>query len=388
MLYSKLFIGFIFSLLSFSCVSQNPKNSNYKKASETINAIYSHYSVSETNLLRETYPFDDKRKATYLSDEAQAQQSNPYSYLWPYSGSLSAITALCRSNNTPENSTILNEKVLPGLEMYFDTHRTPYGYSSYIISAPQSDRFYDDNVWLGIDFTDLYELTKEAQFLEKAKLIWNFVKSGQDSLLGGGIYWCEQKKTSKNTCSNAPGSVFALKLFTVTNDRSYLEKGIALYNWTKNNLQDKEDFLYFDNINLKGEVDKRKYAYNSGQMLQASVLLYELTKDKKYLTEAQQIAKSCYNHFFSEDTDGFKRIKNGDIWFTAVMFRGFLELYKIDKNDEYIKSFQKNLNYAWENMRDENGLFNTDWNGVKKDKTKWLLAQFAMVEMYAGLSVH
>ena len=47
--------------------------------------------------------------------------------------------------------------------------------------------------------------------------------------MGGGIYWCEQKKESKNTCSNAPGSVLALKLFKATNDSSYFEKGKKLY---------------------------------------------------------------------------------------------------------------------------------------------------------------
>lgn len=42
-------------------------------------------------------------------------------------------------------------------------------------------------------------------------------------------------------------------------------------------LQDSTDYLYFDNISLDGKIDKSKYAYNSGQMMQAATLLYQLT---------------------------------------------------------------------------------------------------------------
>lgn len=119
------------------------------------------------------------------------------------------------------------------MEEYFDTRREPFAYSSYISSQPLSDRFYDDNVWLGIDFTDSYRMTGKQAYLEKAKLIWKFILSGKDDVLGGGIYWCEQKKESKNTCSNAPGAVFALKLFQATQDDAYLKQGKDLYEWTK-----------------------------------------------------------------------------------------------------------------------------------------------------------
>ena len=76
----------------------------------------------------------------------------------------------------------------------------------------------------------------------------------------------------------------------------------------------------------------------------------------------------------------------GDIWFTAVMLRGFIELYHIDKNKTYINAFNKSLNHAWKNARDNKGLFNTDLSGKNKDNKKWLLTQAAIVEMYARLA--
>lgn len=361
------------------------------RAKQTLDSLYQNYSVSGTCLLRENYPSNiGDYTATYLASEEQKNMPNLYSYLWPYSGTFSAVNALFETTSDANYKSLLDTKVLVGLEEYFDTRRTPEAYASYINSAAQSDRFYDDNVWLGIDFTDVYTLTKEAKYLQKAQLIWNFIESGMDNNLGGGIYWCEQKKESKNTCSNAPGSVLALKLFKATKDSTYFVKGQHLYEWTKANLQDSTDYLYFDNIALDGKIGKAKFAYNSGQMMQSAALLYQLTGDKNYLTDAQNIARACHNYFFmdyvTEQGKTIKLLKKGDIWFTAVMLRGFIELYQADRNKVYLDSFNQSLDYAWEHARDEKGLFSTDLSGSTHDNRKWLLTQAAMVEMYARLA--
>lgn len=376
------------------CVSsaQVEPNSNLDRARQTLDSLYLNYSVDNSSLLRENYPFDEQHTVTYLASEEQANIPNQFSYLWPYSGTFSAVNALFEATHDKKYKKLLDSRVLPGLEEYFDTQRVPNAYSSYIRTAPASDRFYDDNVWLGIDFTDTYQMTQEQKYLNKAQLIWKFIESGTDSILGGGIYWCEQKKESKNTCSNAPGSVLALKLFKATNDSSYFEKGKKLYEWTQRNLQDSADYLYFDNIRLDGKIGKAKFAYNSGQMMQSAALLYQLTKNPIYLKDAQNIARECFNYFFADFTpatneETFRMLKKGDIWFTAVMLRGFIELYQIDKDKTYINAFNKSLSYAWDNARDEKGLFNADLSGKSKDQKKWLLTQAAMVEMYSRLAM-
>jgi uncharacterized protein YyaL (SSP411 family) len=246
-------------------------------------------------------------------------------------------------------------------------------------------------MWLNIDFADLALATKDKKYLRKAEEIWKFVASGWDSQLGGGIYWCEQKKESKNTCSNAPAAVAAAKLYEATKNPEYLQWSKKIYAWTKQNLQDKSDFLYYDNVSLKGHIGKQKYAYNSGQMLQAAILLYNITKDKNYLTDAQNIAAGEYNFFFETKADAHgknaKMLKKGNVWFTAIMLRGYIELYQVDKNKTYLDAFRRSLDTAWKNSRDENGFFDEDWTGKEKNPSKWLLAQGAMVEMYARLSV-
>lgn len=360
-----------------------------EQAAISLDSIYKHYGIKGEYLLRENYPYDDSYKASYLAGPDEGKKGNAYSYLWPFSGSLSAQVARYELNKDPKILKEIKTKVLPGLEQYYDK-RKPYGYASYVKNAPLSDRFYDDNVWLGIDFADLYLNSKDKKFLDKSEEIWRFVESGMDDKLGGGIYWCEQKKESKNTCSNAPAVVYLLKLYEATKKKDYLDKAVKLYLWTKENLEDTTDHLYFDNISLSGKVNKTKFPYNSGQMLQSAALIYKITKDQKYLQDAQEIAASAHEYFFRDkELNSGKKIKvfkNSDSWFIAVMLRGFVELYHIDKNPLYINSFKDNLQYAWTDLREGNGLFNKDWSGEKKSSKKWLLDQLAMVEMYARIA--
>lgn len=359
---------------------------NLERAEATMAAVYDCYGVEGTCLLRENYPFNDAYRAGYLASEEQATP-NPYSYLWPFSGTLSAANTILEAN--PAYRTTLDERVLPGLAEYLDTLRTPAAYSSYVNSAPASDRFYDDNVWLGIDFCDIYAATGDRKYLDEAQMIWKFIESGTDDVLGGGIYWCEQKKHSKNTCSNAPGTVYALKLYNATGDARYLEQGKALYDWTKRTLLDPEDGLYFDNMNLEGRIGRAKFAYNSGQMVQAGALLYKATGDESYLKDAQRTAAACHDAFFEdfapEGGAPFRILRKGNVWFTAVMVRGLAELYAIDGNAAFMNDVQRSLDYAWEHARDEKGLFETDFAGDDKQAEKWLLTQGAMAEMYGRM---
>ena len=95
--------------------------------------------------------------------------------------------------------------------------------------------------------------------------------------------------------------------------------------------------------------------------MQSAALLYRITGEKKYLQEAQRLAAACYNRFFSHDSQSdrkYKVLNRGDVWFTAIMFRGFVELYGIDHNSLYIDAFRENLDFAWTEMREKNGLFN------------------------------
>ena len=78
----------------FAIANTNP---NAERAQQSLDALYKNYAAPNTCLLHENYPSDQNNKATYLASEEQAKRHNEYSYLWPYSGTFSAVNALLES---------------------------------------------------------------------------------------------------------------------------------------------------------------------------------------------------------------------------------------------------------------------------------------------------
>ncbi|MEI7423153.1 MAG: glycoside hydrolase family 76 protein [Prolixibacteraceae bacterium] len=383
----RLFTLLILCLITLSGYTQN--SVYLSRAEETLGKIRQFYPSGQLGLFNENYQNDAKAEVTYLVSQDTAVHRK-VAYLWPTSGLFSGVNALLKTTGDSKYAIYLNDTIIPGIYKYFDTTRAPFCYQSYIAAAGHADRYYDDNVWLAIDFLESYHLTGNKDYLKKSIETWQFIISGWTEEQGGGIFWCEQKKGSKNTCSNAPSAVLALQLFEATKDKSYFEWGEKIYKWTQTTLQDTTDNLYFDNISLSGKISKAKYTYNSGQMLQAAALLYKITGKEPYLKDARKIAKSAIQYFsedfFTPEGKKIRLFKNRGNWFNAILVRGYKELYALDKNEEYLKIFRENLDFVWDHVRDEKGLFVKNWSGEDKATTRrWLLDQAAMVELFAAL---
>lgn len=341
-----------------------------------------------SKLFYELYPQSHETVICRVNGDTVKHQK--VSYLWPVSGLVAGVNALLQLTDDSHYRKLLENDILPMVECYYDTLRAPEGFQSYPTLFGQADRYYDDNVWIGMEFLNTYRLTKNKDFLRRSENLWKFLETGCDTAMGGGIYWCEQKRFTKNTCSNAPVVVFALQLYEATENKDYLNRGIAVYDWVKQTLRDPEDGLYYDNIELGGKIGKAKYAYNSGQMMQAAVLLYRATGEEDYLTDARQLAAACADCFMEPVVGGNGlQLKNGNVWFAALLLRGYEELYKVDKQPEYILVYQSTLSRLWEVGRAASGLFVNNRLGepFRYEKgDKWLLTQGALVEMYARLS--
>jgi uncharacterized protein YyaL (SSP411 family) len=196
--------------------------------------------------------------------------------------------------------------------------------------------------------------------------------TGMDDKAGGGLYWKEGDFSTKNTCSNAPAVLVALQLYRVTKEKKYLETALAVYDWTNKMLRSPEG-LFYDHVKIPGgEIDRKFYTYNAGAMLQANALLYNITRNKKYLLEAQQIGKASKDYFYKNN-----RLP-GHYWFNAVLLRGCIELYKIDRNQDWIDIFRNEAQRIWTAERDGANL-------IGKNTQKSLIDQAAMLEIYARL---
>ncbi len=372
---------------AFCAPAKGGDGGNLKRAETMLERVYKYYWIPDHNLMFDAYPNPNVGKPIDISGGYPYDKN--ITFVWGYSAVLSGITAILEGDKDHEVLKLLKEKYLPGLDIYFSISKAPPAYACF--GNGHDDRLYDDNIWLGIDFADLYRITKDKEFLERAEMIWKFVESGTDDKLGGGVYWDEGKKDSKNTCSNAPAVVLAVKLYMATKDKSYLKKAQDIYEWTKSVLRDPSDNLYWDNIKLDGRIQEWKFSYNAGQMIQAAALLHKVTRKKEYLEDAQATAAAAYNMYFEqfEGKDGktISMLKPSLLWFHAIMMRGFQELYPFDKKtvEEYMKAFEESMDYGWEYGLDENGLMTSNLKGKPREKGEELLVQGAAIEMFAKL---
>lgn len=315
------------------------------------------------------YFYDSAHSLYYETNDVRVNEKK-HSYLWP-------LCALIQAANEEEvlfPSKDFMSPVMKAIHQYYsDTPPAP-GYQAYVTKEEKDSRFYDDNQWIAIACADAYNRTKEKKYLDIAEMIYRFMMTGYDTLSGGGLYWKEDEKTSKNTCSNGPGIIVALELYKITKQKNYLDTALVLYNWVNKHLQS-PDGLYYDNIKIPSlKIDSAIYTYNTGTMLQSNVLLYEIINDKKYLNEAERIASAAKQYFYKNNK------LPGNYWFNAVLLRGEIALYKVDRNRDHIQFFIDDANRIWNEEKNEKGLVG------KNNKRKSLIDQAAMIEIFARLA--
>ena len=129
--------------------------------------------------------------------------------------------------------------------------------------------------------------------------------------------------------------------------------------------------------------------------METACLLYQITRKKEYLKEAQQMAEAAFakwfdNYYYPQLRREIK-VAKGNTWFNAILLRGYLALYRIDGNNQYIKAYEDMFNNVWmapEGM-DQTGLLNyNDFKGLKPQKSWEVIHIGACVEMMARLALN
>ncbi|PUZ29935.1 Glycosyl hydrolase family 76 [Chitinophaga costaii] len=312
--------------------------------------------------------FSDSTTGMYHDNPEKGEKAKPYSYLWPLCGLLQAYN---EQEKLQPGASDFN-RVWKAIRYYYDPAPPAPAFASYPPTEGGGARFYDDNQWIGIAMLNAYPHGHEPAALKAGETVYKFMMTGFDTILGGGLYWEEDKKTSKNTCSNGPGVLVALQLYQFTKHKFYLDTALLLYNWVNEKLRSPEG-LYYDNLRLDGHLGKAQFSYNSGSMLESSVYLYEITRDKKYLAAAKSIADAALNFFYE---DGHFR---DSYWFNAVQLRAFQHLLRYDHDNKYVKAFEKCTLQALNNDKNATGLM-----GTKAPHS--LVDQAGMLEILARLA--
>ena len=307
------------------------------------------------------------------------------------------------------------------------------------------ENVYDDQMWLIRELLESYKVTGQNEYLQKAEYLTGYVLDGWDATREaggaerGGITWGPGYVT-KHACSNGPMVSPLVWLHVLYKGRRdeithryidasdkqtristqvrksdyYLDFARKIYSWQKNNLL-RTDGVYDD---MRGgcspgdpeteSVDGTVYrkggtcpdrvgpaiTYNSGAMLSGAADLYRVTGDNAYLDDARKLSDDSFKYFaklgqtkegyYTYDISGFRN------WFNGVLMRGFVDIYPAYGTvGDYIDSFQKNLDYGYENFLYEGFLPTNLLVGWSRDnannKTEGMFS-FAFAAEYALLA--
>jgi predicted alpha-1,6-mannanase (GH76 family) len=250
-------------------------------------------------------------------------------FMWGNGVMFSALVAATRHEPDVYRPVML--KFFDAMEAYWDSKAKVPGYEPAPTPGGGNDKYYDDNAWMVLTFLEAYRLTGDRRLLERSAQTLDFVLSGWDDRLGGGIWWHEgHKEGTKNTCANAPAAVACLELAKFRDPETaerLRRKAREIVEWTVKTFQD-SDGLFWDSINVEtGAMNRAKLTYNSALMLRAFLGLHQVTNDPTQLAEAKGIGKA------GDALIGRRRNAYRDhVKWSHLMVEADLELYRVTRD--------------------------------------------------------
>lgn len=240
-------------------------------------------------------------------------------------------------------------------------------------NQPEPDRYYDDNAWMALELWEAGAVLGDKDALTLGLKAEGFALSGLDAKLGGGVWWREHKKESKNTCSNAPTATAALALYKPLPGSKLLTQASEIYDWTMAHLHDPKTGLFWDNLNLKGVVEPTFWSYNTALMIDANAMLFRATGQTLYAQRAQLLEEQSAAHWVNEDgaiTDPpFFAEKLVEAWLVRLLVAPMP-----GENFGKTVAIKLALEYLHKNGPDKNGHYAGKWSEKHPQPiAKWML---------------
>jgi hypothetical protein len=328
--------------------------------------------------------FYDPVTSLYL-EEYPRSGGNPWSYVWPFSQALLATQAMAGLPGVGARYRADLADRYAALEAYWNADTSPKGYDSYLRPplGQGGDKFYDDNEWLGLAFAQRHYMTRggDASALRRVAEIFDLVVFGWDTdpshACPGGVFWTQAPwSVDRNTVSNAPGAQVGLHLYLATRRTAHLLWSIRMYDWVRTNML-APNGLYWDHVDLAGNIQKTQWSYNQGVMIGAGVLLYQATGRRRYLTEARRTAATALV-FYAENERYFTQPAR----FNAIFFANLLGLSVLAPDPGIRRAMRWYADESYRRFRDPTtGLYR--FEGVNPVT---LLEQSAMIRIEAMLA--
>jgi predicted alpha-1,6-mannanase (GH76 family) len=246
--------------------------------------------------------------------------------------------------------------------------------------------FTDDEGWWALawiaasDLPDLRDRSQSANYLNRAKFIFNDMVSYWDSHCGGGIWWQKKPKSYKNSIANELFMSIAIKLYNRTHDEQYLGWANTTYAWFfgQSGLYTSGKLIVdgLDDSTCKvptnGGLDT--WTYNQGVVLGALVEMKQLDLAKS-IANTVLTSPAMNPHGILTEVNEYSAPKGctgGDCQqFKGIFMRGLGDLFRHlpdadpDKKT-YAHFIAANARSVWDNDRIANDgapLFDVHWAG-------------------------
>ena len=229
--------------------------------------------------------------------------------------------------------------------------------------------FYDDMLWMALALQRLHSYTDNPEHEQAVFTLWEDIKTGWSEEFGGGIAWNKFQLDYKNTPSNAPAVILAVRLFEQYGKEEDLKWAKKIYNWHQETLVDPTNGLVWDGINRTGDgnIDKGwEFTYNQGVYIGASVELFKLTGDQQYLDAAIQTAETTKERFSNHNGIIYEGGSGDGGLFKGILVRYVTELVKADESQvDLAEWIIHNAKSVWNQTKEEPViLFGSSWEGA------------------------
>ena len=378
----------------------------------------------------------------YNTKTGAAQGSSSVWHYTSYYAMLSRLIDITEKSDAAYNTfTTLSDQVYAGFEFYSGTGNiitylgtkevTLYGVNRSNkkngANIEGDQMVYDDQMWIIRENIYRYKQTKDETYLNEAKRLsvicingWDYSRD-KDGNEYGGIPW-GPFYSSKHTCSNGPIVMPLVEIYEILKEKGdadadyFLDWAKKIYAYTKENLKNPNNLYgdsvgyvrvertgsdgkkYYETRSTSG-ADGKEYTYNTGTMISGACALYRVTGTKTYFYDAKNAASAAYRNFAKKSgANVYYPNDTQTIWFNLVLLQGFLDYYALepDKADDYILSFQKWLDNAFDNFNKDGFLPRDTINGWyqhsgeaqhKYDELTNVMDQASYSQMYAMLAL-
>jgi predicted alpha-1,6-mannanase (GH76 family) len=219
---------------------------------------------------------------------------------------------------------------------------------------------YDDMMWWIISLARGFEITGNSEMLSHSIVGFKYVYQEAFDPEGNGMYW-DFKHTGKMACINYPTIIAAMTLYNITKEQEYLDKAKALYEYSQQTFF--KDGKVADSWHPSG-VDWKTHVYNQATCIGSAAMLYIQSGDVAYLNDAVQAA--AYTRDNMTYSDGILNYETGvEQGIYTAIFSQYISLLINDCGQtQFLGWMRKNIDAAWNNRREGESLTFVD--AVKK----------------------